>query len=357
MTIIVASRQDGIGTRLLTILYARRFAELTGCELAVHWPDLNNPNYKNNDLLTTASLSDIFAEERLFRDTEVSWVGASFRDAQRIQKASDYHVSQRPIDEIAEFISGLDIFEYDIPEALWIGDHAEDEATEIRQLWARLNFQEDLRMAARAVLVDVEPDTAVAVHIRRGDIVNMLSEQSVEVLIQSGMIKVFQRYIPFKTAVNLISERFTRAPYIIVCSEDPNMPARIAERFPLKSVRSSLEQFAQGSNKAAVLDIMLLADVKDIISPYYSLFSRCASIVGGSILNSVVLDLPSLVAELVEELERRAPVDLEARKAVVFAAAYQNVSHYPENDQFKIYLRTNAVLYNHDIFERMTTHV
>lgn len=356
MPTVVAVRPDGIGTRLLTILYAHRFAEQMGWTFRAHWPSLIDANYRDRDLLSADTLPDYFQGGVLFKDSVKDvWIDEEFALGKRVfqlSAAQSLHGMTR--DEVNAHVASYDVFMYDIPEPVQL--HQWDRAAEakaIRVSWKNLNFALDVRKACTAVISQLDMQSSPAIHLRRGDILNMLTDGPFEHLIDAGVVQIFQRYLPFGTVEETVRRDFADAPGLLVCSEDLTLTKRINEAFPDKTVVSAMNVFPVGSNKAALLDIMLLTRSRVIIAPFVSYFSLCASKVSLTKRHPPRLDIEIMLPELIGALDRVAPPDIDARKAIVYTCGYQNLVHSPDTE-LRAKLRLEAIRHNQLVFAQMT---
>lgn len=335
---VVGARPDGIGTRLLTILYARQFADRMGLPFYASWPDLADPNYKNDSLLTAASALEIFADGRLFKDKYVEWLHGEYtRDLHVARYPHEHALKEWTEAELREMLSISHMMVYDVPLPIrFAGDDKKQADTAIHRLWQQLNFSHDVIDAAEQISGGIDPQNSVSVHARRGDILNIVAESDLDWFKNVGVVQVFQRYIPFKTIVNALEAKFGDREHVLVCSEDPLIAELLQEALPSRKVVTSNGAFPLGSSKAALLDQILLSRSRDIVGPYKSLFSECAATVGECVnLHTVDLDVWNLAPELIAYLDKTAPPDAAARKAVIYGNIYQNLLHYPDTDPYK----------------------
>ena len=328
MSVIVASRPDGLGTRLLAILYARRLSELLDVPMQADWPSMEDVHYQNDRLLQSEQKSDLFANGKLFRDIDVPWAVRAFHEGKSATWVS-HHDPEKiwTLDELKALVREHDILLYNVAMPLRIqGYNPRVEAKEIRRLWQQLSFTLDVRKACAEIIDQVDMEKCVAVHVRRGDILNILTMAPLDYLRSNGITQIFQRYIPFQTAVDAISRQFADATSVLVCSEDATIGKRLQGALKGKRVISSVGKFPEGSDKAAMLDILLLSRSHNILAPYHSTFSECAARVGRyAKIHKAHLDVANIVAELMPILEKSGLPDVGRRKAVLYAMACQNL--------------------------------
>lgn len=84
---VVASRPDGLGTRLLNLVAARYFAEIHNNDFALLWRDIKSKFYDTN-LLQSDSIVDFFDNGKVFRDIEVQLLDQDAIDTLTVKKLS-----------------------------------------------------------------------------------------------------------------------------------------------------------------------------------------------------------------------------------------------------------------------------
>jgi hypothetical protein len=332
MPIVIASRPDGVGTRLLTLLHAYRFSQHMGWPFTMHWPDLSDQNYSDTQLLASARADDYFPSGRVFKDDEAEIITAvDFTAGKRVyQLSGSVSLKGMTRQQIVELTATYDIFLYDLPEAILLdGTERSKERIELRKNWRRLNFPHDVISACDEVTQGLHWKETVAVHVRRGDVVNMLTRGPLDHLSGDGIVQLFQRYIAFNTVITQMTEHAGAMKGVIVCSEEAGMASRLKLAFPWLSILTGRGRFQDDVNKSTLVDLILLTRSRFIICPPISYFSFCAS--EASLANRLQLkiDFPNLVPELIAVLDDASPPDIEARKAII----YNQMCKYLENDR------------------------
>jgi hypothetical protein len=174
MRLVIAARNDRIGARLSNLLCAWRFAKRSNAELMVLWSHLDSVtcNYSYdpaglfdvdqmllaNGIRFYESISELIGE-----------LGHSF-DHDRVFNAKSQSIvdSVRGIDDNN---SSIILYTQTSPVP-WPGDTANGHDTEISELFKRLSWSDEVRRALRDVESTLSIDNAVAVHVRRGDLIS-----------------------------------------------------------------------------------------------------------------------------------------------------------------------------------------
>ena len=345
---IISSRPDGLGTRLLSILHGLRFAEQTGASFSIGWPSLDDCNYPSDRrLLQADSAGEIFNLDHPIQGrNDVQVVDRSYWLGRRccMLHGALQHLEYTTLASIEAFCKNFDVFIYDLPVPLPIaGSSAEREAYFIKQNWKRFSFCTAVGDTFAQFASESQLSSSVAIHIRRGDVLKMLSEAPVDTLIQTGGTQIFQRYTAINSSINALGPLLPHTASVVVCSEDHSVAEQIAESIPGKHVYSSRGLFPQDSNRAALLDLMILSGARWLITPFKSYFSECASIVGECDTINVGLDVRSLVDDLISIIDKATLPDRDARQAVVYALGFLNLWHLPNSEyRWELHRRARA---------------
>ena len=326
MTTVYACRGDGLGTRLLTILHGRILADLLDFDFKVAWPPLGAPFYDNSDILHPNLRHEFFSKECVFegagaRRGEIV-DPSSFSNERLFGITQNYkNVETMNLQSFKESIEGYDGIWYDQPYPLptIMGSNVNVEAA-IKYYWKTISWNRDLSKFMEDLRDNYSLDEAISVHVRRGDIVRTLREETLDTLISNSMIQIFQRYAALATILRVIGS-FRSDEKIFICTEDKGMKQSFIQKYGAQNCYSSLELFSGTENQRAFVDLMILSQSKILVAPYMSFFSICAAAVGRCEYKSVGLDPVSLVEELLGLL---APQDSDRNRSVssiVYATA------------------------------------
>lgn len=320
---VVAMRGDGLGSRLLAALHGRVLAEALGFELAVIWPKLGGlPLHDAKTIFDPELRHELFFGDSLFDDrgplrgrfTAPGAETVPLKDALALAPES-----QR--DDRRTFMSRLGAGNgvlYNHPNELFpfVHQHVEP-ARALRRAWDGIAWSDRVHEAVAAVARAAGP-RYLAVHVRRGDILEMLHETDLAILAASGMAQILQRYLSLETIFRkLDAMRGTEA--IVVCSEDPEVQAAFAARFG-RAVSSRLGGDLSEGQRAAV-DLILLSRANTIVTANQSYFGRCAATGGRCKEVALDLDLSAAIPEILERTHDMRPDRAAAMVPIVYRAA------------------------------------
>lgn len=345
MGIVVACRPDGLGTRLMTLLCARLLAEKLEYGLQFMWPSLTDNHYVYTaQLLQEESFADVFSSTSVFSDTDPDFGrlvdSETLRDrrvfslvgAYGSEYGSGLHATTR---DFIEQSSRYDVVLYDRPTVLEFRDRANDggDHSRVKEYWRKINFNHSVVKAFQSFSQSCDLPNIPAIHVRRGDIAAMIHSADFNFLRTNGVHIVFQRYLPLQTVFDIISRDFVDRSDIVVCSESRDVVMSLRERFPHIKFHSSAGIFPEHSSKEALLDLMILSGAKELISPFKSFYSECASFVGTCEIYRAELDVFNLVKELSEIIDRSLAPNKPALKALVMVVGWQNLGRLGDSPE------------------------
>jgi hypothetical protein len=337
MGLVVAGRPDGIGTRLLTILCARRFAERIGYDFRFTWPSLQADHYDYSaNLLQKDEFLEIFASENIFSGTEGSFgsvADTAIFDGRRVFSilGAFGQTWAATMAQFQEQSAPYDVILYDHPTILRLDGEAPDAGiATLKAHWNTIKWNRDVEEAYRGFAATSHLATSPAFHMRRGDVAAMICEASFDYLRSRGITIIFQRYLPLSTAFSEVREKFPAAKNIVICSEDRAIPTSFEAEFPNVTFHSSFGIFDDFGSKKALLDLMILAGCQDLVSPFKSYYSECAASVGTCRLTRSDLDVFGLVRELGAIIDGSAAPNKTALKVLVMVIAWRNLWHRPD---------------------------
>lgn len=336
MKAVVASRPDGLGTRLLTLLSGLRFAENLEASFEIEWPSLCDSSYPlNGQLLQSKDIADIFvAHQPIIGRNDVRFVTLSQDKAvRRLNVHQEFgNINGRGFNRIAKMIDGYDYALYNTPEpVVFRGQSAASEIEATKSNWLRINFAPDVVHSVNNFSHSFPLSDIVGVHVRRGDVVNILKYQTLEFLIARGGTQIFQRYIPYQTIARILGSQFKHSNYILVCTDSPEAADELQKFLPNHKVIQSTIAEAKNPNQRAIIDLILLSRSSCLISPFKSYFSTCAATVGRCKMINAGLDIPSLVDELTALLETSDATHVSSRKSLIYTLGYLNLWNHPDS--------------------------
>jgi hypothetical protein len=322
---IYVYRGDGIGTRLLTVIYAKIFADLFGFELKFIWTQIGSPFY--DALFQPENIAEIFSGSHIFDDGNESsgeFVTSPVPDPSVEVLRLDHEgerLAHMDRERFAEVVEAYDVIFYAQPYALLMFMTREvDIASEVRRIWKQISWNPRILDFVEETCSSKGVDGAIAVHIRRGDLVKMLIEADVEYLASRGMAMIFQRFTALKTIIEAIDEIRTDET-LVVCSDDSRVAETLSRRYGADSVYSSYAATELTDDQRSVVDIMLLSRAKILLSPQMSFFSKCAAEVGDCKHLPFQPDLAAAVEELLEIADRITDARAAQVKALIYTSA------------------------------------
>jgi hypothetical protein len=324
---IYAGRADGLGTRLLTILYARILAELLGFDFKVVWPELGAPFFQCYEVLHPGLKHEIFAGEHVFSgggSLRGDFVDlCSLKDLSLLKLTGETKelagLDKDGFKRLAEGCGGV-LYKHPSP-LLKFMQHELNLNAKVKCHWRSIEWSRELLTLCDDLCDKYCVEDSIAVHVRRGDVARMLVESDMAYLSRPGMMAViFHRYTATKTFLSEV-DKARHGEKIIICSEDQGVKKRFAEKYGDENVYLSCDSFSGSENQKAFIDLMLLSKSKILIAPVLSYFSKCAAAVGHCQYKPVPWDLPSLVEELAEIVDTNGARNRQEVKALIYASA------------------------------------
>lgn len=332
MKAIYTARGDGLGTRMLSALYARILAQQLGLPLKVIWSPLGGASiYADYVLMHPRFLLEIFADRALFTDVDPGLAGEILTSEQVA------HVRLRGLYHAADALSGLS--RQDLPAALDEGEDllydfpgpllgfmaAEtDLGAALAAAWSKVNWSAPVREAIGFVGGRIDLPTCTAVHVRRGDILDVVNRGDLDHLVNDGMVQILQRYTPLSAFFRQIDTSILSGD-ILVCTEDEEVVRRFGDRYGRARVASSVG-LSLTENQRAATDLLLLSKARQIFAPAVSYFSHCAAAVSGARLVNTAWELEASVAEILAFVDRGDAERLRQISAIAYAAASRLVA-------------------------------
>ncbi|POR42499.1 hypothetical protein [Methylobacterium sp. V23] len=327
MKAVYTARGDGLGTRMLSALYARILAEHLGLPLKVIWAPLGGASiYADYGLMHPDFLLDIFADRTLFRDANPGLCGVILRsDAiADVRLRSLYHsidqLAGLSADELRDALGESEDLLYDFPGPLITFMSSEiNLGSALTAAWSKVNWSAAVLEAVGCIGRRIDLPTCTAVHVRRGDILDVVNRADLEHLVNDGMVQVLQRYTPLAAFFQQI-DASRQLGDILVCTEDADVVRRFADRYGRARVASSIG-LDLTENQRAATDLLLLSKARQIFAPAVSFFSHCAAAVSGARLVNTAWELEASVAEILAFVDRSDAKRVRQISAIAYAAA------------------------------------
>lgn len=332
MKAVYTARGDGLGTRMLSALYARILAEHLGLPLKVIWAPLGGASiYADYGLMHPDFLLDIFADRTLFRDANPGLRGVILRsDAiADVRLRSLYHsidqLAGLSADELRDTLGESEDLLYDFPGPLITFMSSEiDLGSALTAAWSTVNWSAAVLEAVGRIGRRIDLPTCTAVHVRRGDILDVVNRADLEHLVNDGMVQVLQRYTPLAAFFRQI-DASRQLGDILVCTEDADVVQRFADRYGRARVASSIG-LDLTENQRAATDLLLLSKARQIFAPSVSFFSHCAATVSGARLTNTGWDLAASLEEILGFIDRSDATRVRQVSGIAYAAASRLVA-------------------------------
>jgi len=332
MKAIYTARGDGLGTRMLSALYARILAQHLGLPVKVIWSPLGGASiYADYVLMHPRFLLEIFADRTMFTNPDSGLSGEilTSEEAAHLRLRSLYY-SKTEISGLSrqELPAALDEAEellYDFPGPLIDFMSSEiDLGSALSSAWSQVNWSAPVREAVASVGTRIDFPTCTAVHVRRGDILDVVNRGDLEHLVNDGMIQILQRYTPLRAFFRQI-DTSPLSGDILVCTEDADVVQRFADRYGRARVASSIG-LDLTENQRAATDLLLLSKARQIFAPSVSFFSHCAATVSGARLTNTGWDLAASLDEILGFIDRSDATRVRQVSAIAYAAASRLVA-------------------------------
>jgi hypothetical protein len=301
--IVCACRRDGIGTRLLTMIYARIFSETIGYEFKVIWPNVDTRSHDNRQLFHPNFRHRIFLKDYVFEGERRrgDFTSLEEMDGRHILYLSNEveRLASMDIESFKAFADDFDVIWYDQPKLLLQSlKYGVDIPSEVRRLWKCIAWNREITLAVDHISIQLPLQECIAVHIRRGDLINLLLKADIDSL-RILMALIFRRYSPIQTVVDVLG-RMRNDEKILLCCEDRNVRELLLKKYGADIIYLSNDLFKGADDQRAIIDMMLLSRSKILIAPFSSYFSRCAAEIGSCKYVRLEMDLPLIAEELSE---------------------------------------------------------
>lgn len=323
---ICSQRSDGLGTRILSAVYAQVLSGHIGVPLRVFWTPLGWPDPPHSPVLMhPRHLRELFDGPHLFRDGQGEPYGeivvheepvttglfSVFYNRDELAELSPGEVAQ-----IARMGNGIN---YDFPTPLFgFMNRIPDLKGRVAEVASRINWTGTIRDALATLDRRAPLRECIAVHVRRGDILEMLRHSSLDLLADGLMIQILQRFMPLSAYFHAVDRH---RGGIVVCTEDRGVVARFAERYGPERIVACADM-PLSENQRAAMDLLLLSRSQRIIAPAVSFFSQCAASIGNTPLLNTSWRLDETTDEVRQLLEDARSERTRPVLAILYAAAY-----------------------------------
>lgn len=293
---LLCSRKDGIGARLNNLMWTWRLARTANLGTLCFWPPLD-PYYGEShgagDLLDVYSIATSNLQDELkivdgrpidFVHQEIVRLEAADRhDPMAYAVKSKTHRSSKS--------PPVPLLDGGVGPILAPGEDAEQAAAEFRALFARLPLHLRIRQNLKQVEKTHDLSRMIAVHVRQGDIVEVLRDACANFTPESQAPgSVLDRYIehffrgcaPPPAYVRLVRTYLTAGYGLLFFSDTPNAAYPFQKRFHYKMMLAQDLVLPQLTGiQRALFEILMMSRCHAIIGTK-SMFSNLASSIGGA---------------------------------------------------------------------------
>ena len=328
---IFCQRTDGIGCRLLNLLWTMRLARQANAGVLLFWPSLNLFGYQGSvagDIFDLFSLATPPMQNRLqvidgdcrryFRYRPVEW------DKETRHDPAEFAVPLGADRRAAIWPVVVGSWEGPI---LAPGEKRRAVLAEMPALFAELPFRKDLLQQANRIARQARLSKAIAVHIRRGEIVDnlrravsafRLDEPQTQERLDDRVGTYVRRCVPVEDVADALRGFLAKGRQIVVFSDEPTACEDLSRALGVSGLlaAASLIDRTLTPMQQAFVEALLIGKCQCLVGAR-SAYSEFGHVVGG---NDRVL-LTS---------KRRSPADTAA---FLLGAVSDEVASHPERAQ------------------------
>lgn len=306
---ILCQRGDGIGGRLLTLLWTLRFAAKVNAGVLMFWPSLDLFSYEG------AAAGDIFDLYRLASPPVRNRLQIVDGDCRKYLRRKSLILNRKERYDPAAFVVPFDMdpARQKLPVILghWegpllaFGESRKAALAEVPSLFAQLPIRADLMGEVDRVAAEHRLSDMVAVHVRRGEIVQNLREAvsrfrpndpSSHVVLDERIGTFVRRCMSVDNFADSIREVVEQGRQILVFSDEASAPRDLANALGTSKVLSVASLVRDGFSplQQAFVEAVLMSRCRSIVGAR-SAYSGLAHVIGGN--DRVLLDRRSRSAE------------------------------------------------------------
>ena len=294
---LLCARKDGTGARLSNLLWTWRLASQVGARTLVFWPPMDSYYGETTGVgdlidifeLTTSPLrhelqivdgrpADAFTPEIIDLDP------AKACDVQRylVDPSQIYRNKAAPPVPVIQTATG---------PLLMRGETRKAASAQAGALFARLPFRQTIRRPLKLVRRAHDMKSMVAVHVRRGDIIEVLQDACAQFTPEARRSgSVFDRYTehffrccaPVETYERVLRPLLEQGKTILLFSDTAEMAAPFLERFGERVIlASALAPPKLTGLQQAVFEVLLMGACPVIVGTK-SLFGNLAAVLNGA---------------------------------------------------------------------------
>lgn len=265
--LIVAQRGGRLGGRLNSLVNALRLAEKAGLPFRYHWPLIQDRDYEIN------RVEELFTQRFLRENMEAEAFRLLLPDLRRLPRSPVF-----PLEALAERCDGKAGYLVNVTRAqVFPGEDPVQVRRELRESFRRLDFLPELKRAFEEIARRMEGQAAVALHIRRGDLLWP----------RFRWVAAGSKYRPTLLYAEYLRRRLAAGARecFLVFSDDAETLRELKRSFPeLRSQEDFFDPGRYSELQLAVLDMVLMMHCRQIVGPGVSAFSNFAETLSGTTL-------------------------------------------------------------------------
>lgn len=293
---LLCSRKDGIGARLCNLVWTWRLARNSGLGTLCLWPSMA-PYYGNAngvaDILDVYTLATSSLQDEL-RIIDAKPIDTFWSEVVRLRprerhEANDYAVS--PSLGIGTKRKPFPVIDSLAGPLLAPGEDPASATQSARELFGRLPLSWRIRQNLDSVNTSLDLTKMIAVHVRRGDIIDTLRSACAEFTPESkepgSALDVCTAHflrgcVPPSTYLDLMRPYLEQGYGVLFFSDTPGSAQLFESEIRSPLIRAAgLSSLPLSPSQQAMFEMVLMSRCHAIVGPR-SLFSRTASLMGGA---------------------------------------------------------------------------
>ena len=312
---LICERRDGIGCRLLTLLWTWRLARKIDARVVMFWPPFP-PLYGASE--GPGEVFDVFRLTSAPLRDEIQIVDGRGNEHFRAKYVQLYRKLRYHPDDLVSVLPVLG----DTPVSLPVigggwrdpfvlkGESEAQALAEIPELFSRLPIRRDIRNAVIRAAKGAKLYRRVAVHIRRGDVLENVRAACKEYavnpaenrdLVEGRLITFLSRCPPLDAYVRMLRPLVEQGIDPLLFSDSPEFAHDLAERLGLdgRSIAQSLAPAGFSQVQQALFEALVMSQCRYIVGAR-SAFNMLANVIGAAQFLNVQFELKS--AEFIESV-------------------------------------------------------
>jgi hypothetical protein len=290
---LACSRKDGLGARLLNLVWSWRMARKIGARLIVFWPPFPA---QYGEGLTAADIFDVFALAASPLRDEIQILDAranACADIREINLDAFERCDVRPFARTWPLGPGdaLPVVCSFAKPPLAEGETLDDALAEAKALFAKLPIRPNILRALERACAAHELGRTVAIHVRRGDIVEALRSSRTE--LASGVCEpdsLFQRCttnfmrlcVPLESYLRALESDIGAGSQILLFTDTPELSGHFRAACGARlRLAGEFAPAALSEHQRAFFELLLMGRCRRVAGSR-SAFGQAAAVIGGA---------------------------------------------------------------------------